>query len=377
MSRSANIRRSIIVSLSLLATAGIGSVARGATLLETIVPDVGSLDSIGRNGVTGQLYVHTQNSTNVTIIEPDGTVAGTLTSPGNGSNDFDLDFSFAALSVGGTAVPINSLLVFNGDDNPERLYAVDPNSGATLADIALDSISLVGGAQVPGSNAVATVQFTGADTIISHDADTGIQVSSFLPGPQPFDIFFGDVDIARDTGNLVLVSSSQNIVRELTPTGLCVRDIDVGGLGITGMSGVAIDDDTGFFYISSTNGSVYLLDPAPPTEPDVDGDGITNDADNCIETANPAQTDSDGDGLGNACDADIAPAVNDCLVNATDLGALRLAFFSNPASANWNPAADFNDDGVVNFIDLGIMRLRFFEAPGPSGEGNICTGCGI
>ena len=120
----------------------------------------------------------------------------------------------------------------------------------------------------------------------------------FLPGPQPFDIFFGDIDINQQTGNLVLVSSSQNIVRELTPTGLCVRDVDVTDLGITAMSGVAIDEGTGFFYISSTNGSVYLLDPTPPIEPDLDGDGITNDADNCIETANPLQQDSDGDGFG-------------------------------------------------------------------------------
>ena len=306
-------------------------------------------------------------------------VLSTFPTPGNSSNDFDIEFSFAPLTINGVTVPAETLLVFNGDDSPEQLYALDVSTATPtlLTQVGLDSFSLVGGAQIPGANRVATIQFTSADTVISHDADTGVTVAEFPPGPQPFDIFYGDVDIAEDTGNLVIVSSSQNIVRELTPTGLCVRDIDVTDLGISGMSGVAIDRDTGFFWISSTNGNVYLLDPAPPTEPDLDGDGITNDADNCIEAANPGQEDSDGDGLGNACDADIAPEENDCVVNFVDLGVLRSAFFSSPGASNWNPEADFNSDNVVNFIDLGIMRSSFFEMPGPSGEGNICTGCGI
>jgi hypothetical protein len=35
---------------------------------------------------------------------------------------------------------------------------------------------------------------------------------------------------------------------------------------------------------------------------DTDGDGIYDDADNCVNTYNPEQTDSDGDGIGNACE---------------------------------------------------------------------------
>ena len=352
--------------------------ANSATLIDTFdPPDAGSLDSIGLDDETGLLYVHQQAASTILVVDATGATVTTIPSPGNSSNDYDLDFTSGLLSVAGVSVPSDTLLVFNGDDNPERLYAVDKTDGTVISDIALDSISLVGGAQVPGVNQVATVQFTGDDTIISHDADSGLQVSAFLPGPQPFDIFFGDIDINQQTGNLVLVSSSQNVVRELTPTGLCVRDVDVTDLGISAMSGVAIDESTGLFYISSTNGSVYLLDPTPPVQADLDGDGITNDADNCIDAANPLQQDTDGDGLGNACDADIAPAANDCTVNVTDLGALRAAFFSSPGAANWNPDADFNSDNVVNVVDLGIMRTRFFAVPGPSGEGNICTGCGI
>ena len=123
------------------------------------------------------------------------------------------------------------------------------------------------------------------------------------------------------------------------------------------------------FRVRSRNGDDVRSDwvnfgTATTLSVDTDGDGVDDNADNCLGAANPAQIDADGDGLGNVCDADLS---QDCVVNVVDLGLLRGRFFTN------DPVADFNGDGVVNVQDLGIMRLQFFDAPGPSGIDNACA----
>ncbi|MFK8017930.1 MAG: hypothetical protein AB8G17_21095 [Gammaproteobacteria bacterium] len=97
---------------------------------------------------------------------------------------------------------------------------------------------------------------------------------------------------------------------------------------------------------------------------DGDADGVEDAADNCQTVSNEDQIDFDNDGFGNACDADLD---NNCIVNAADLGLMRLVFFEQA------PTADLNSDGIVNVADLGIMRTLFFEAPGPSGLTQDCA----
>lgn len=98
---------------------------------------------------------------------------------------------------------------------------------------------------------------------------------------------------------------------------------------------------------------------------DTDGDGITDDIDNCTLLANPSQLDTDGDCFGNRCDADlnndgIVNSPSTRVVNAIDLGIFRTLFHTEGG------IADFNGDGYVNSIDLGILRTLFFQGPGPA-----------
>ncbi len=95
--------------------------------------------------------------------------------------------------------------------------------------------------------------------------------------------------------------------------------------------------------------------------PDLDGDGVFDDNDNCLGVANPDQNDSDGDGHGNLCDADFD---NNCQVNFADLAYLRAVFLED------DPHADLTGDGVVNFADLAQLSALFLDPPGPSASGS-------
>jgi len=99
---------------------------------------------------------------------------------------------------------------------------------------------------------------------------------------------------------------------------------------------------------------------------DSDGDGILDDADNCILVPNGTllpdaganiQLDTDGDGFGNICDADLN---GDRTVNLSDFSLFRSAF------GTAGPDADFNGSGSVNLSDFSIFRSSFGKAPGPS-----------
>ena len=92
--------------------------------------------------------------------------------------------------------------------------------------------------------------------------------------------------------------------------------------------------------------------------PDTDGDGVTDDVDNCRLAANADQRDTDGDGFGNVCDADLN---NDGLVNFGDLALLKSQFL-----ATGDLDADFDGDGTVNFGDLALLKSQFLSVPGPA-----------
>ncbi len=111
-----------------------------------------------------------------------------------------------------------------------------------------------------------------------------------------------------------------------------------------------------------------LLPTTASTAADTDGDGVTDDSDNCVLVPNPTQLDTNGDDIGNHCDADIN---GDCLVNFGDLALLKAGWF--PVN---DPDADFTGEGNVNFGDLAFMKSTFFNGanpgPGPGAPGNAC-----
>lgn len=108
----------------------------------------------------------------------------------------------------------------------------------------------------------------------------------------------------------------------------------LGGTGTTDLSSLVVSGEVNRVVITqvddccSGNNLRYagvVLNGMPViADPDVDGDGVDDDDDNCPLDANPGQTDSDGDGAGDVCDEcpdDDSNTCNDlCTLGVTIVG---------------------------------------------------------
>jgi hypothetical protein len=105
------------------------------------------------------------------------------------------------------------------------------------------------------------------------------------------------------------------------------------------------------------------------TGPDFDGDGITDDMDNCSIHINTGQDDTDTDDCGNICDADYDQTGT---VNFPNFGAVVANFGgSNELYCHFEPIPGC----TVNFPSFGFVVSSFGDTPGPSGTTAGTTAC--
>ncbi|MEM7410212.1 MAG: hypothetical protein AAF430_08270 [Myxococcota bacterium] len=102
---------------------------------------------------------------------------------------------------------------------------------------------------------------------------------------------------------------------------------------------------------------------APQLVVDTDGDGLTDDVDNCTLISNPSQGDTDSDGFGNGCDCDFN---QDNLCDSEDFGDNFLPAYQTGVDPGIG--TDMNTDGAVSGEDFLLFLPGFetFGAPGPS-----------
>jgi hypothetical protein len=81
---------------------------------------------------------------------------------------------------------------------------------------------------------------------------------------------------------------------------------------------------------------------------DIDGDGVSNDTDNCPETANASQADEDGNGIGDVCDEDNITGIED------EIQKLALKVYPNPAREQ--VSIDFTLETASQVI-IGVYHL--------------------
>jgi choice-of-anchor C domain-containing protein len=238
-------------------------------------PGLGSLVSIGFDHQANDLFIHPYYGSETFEYTTSGSRVGSgIPRPGPAGEDFGLDFATEPLAVGGTSVPDNTLLALNGDA-PNLLYALDKDTGSIRAQQQLPgsgvrdaSGTMPGGAQHPGRDSFFTVTYA-EEMVREIDPNDGSELNSFpidSEGRPAFNIYYGDIDVDPQTGNILLVSSTQNVIRQMSATGEWLGDVDVFNeddtndpLRVEAMSGIAIDDATRDVWISTTTGIVWKL----------------------------------------------------------------------------------------------------------------------
>jgi len=123
-------------------------------------------------------------------------------------------------------------------------------------------------------------------------------------------------DGASDKGTGVLARvTGMTVAPGLTTIAMPTLDSDADtvldrGPNLRGSDDLPIGDTTpppsgDTFFDGPVLGGTVAVDNANACNPDLDGDGVLNEVDNCPNDANPGQEDLDGDGEGDVCDGDI------------------------------------------------------------------------
>jgi hypothetical protein len=163
-------------------------------------------------------------------------------------------------SLNGVLIPAGSLIVFNGAPNPDRIFAVNPTTGAVLSTLVLSlNMDIVGGA-ITATGRLFVLD-PNANSVREFNPATGAEIlaGGFVAG---MDIAQGDIAIHPTTGNIWIASAATTTLREYTVAGVFVRSIDVTPQSVsTELTGLTFKSNGVDFDVlaSSNRGVIYVL----------------------------------------------------------------------------------------------------------------------
>lgn len=238
--------------------------SRGQLVVESQFTSGLSLVGAGFDESFDRIWVYEAFATNLQGFSRTGVSGDSVVRGGEGANDADIDFNREEFMLGATLVPANSMLFVNGENGHAEVYAIDKQSKAVIATLAtaFGSDHVVGGAYHAERNTLFLIadklDSVTPSTIAEINPVTGTVINSFGTGSADYTINYGDIAVAAYTGNLLLVSSDESAIRELTPTGVFVRDIPLPA-GVGSISGIGVDDQRNQAILGGTGGTVWIV----------------------------------------------------------------------------------------------------------------------
>lgn len=258
-------RYTLTVALVPLATLSFGQLS---ILTQFDPSNTGGACGIAYNAPAGEIMVIGCNAGTIDRYAEDGTYLSSASMVGGNANDVDIDMSPSDLVMNGTFVAQGQLLLVNGESGVAEIYAIDEVTNAVLDTLVagFGDSHVVGGSYHPQRGTFFLVQDNVPGGFVENriaeiDATTGDTIHTFSVQPY-FDVNYGDLDISPISGNLFVVSSSDAGVAEFTPDGVFVQ-IHALPVGVTSLSGIALDNDLQGAWVCSTTGEVFKLGNFP------------------------------------------------------------------------------------------------------------------
>lgn len=238
--------------------------------------NTGGTCGVAYNAPAGQIMVIGCSAATIDRYAEDGTFISSANVVGEGANDVDVDMAPVDLFLNGTFVQQGRLLLINGETDVAEIYAINEVTNEVIDTLvtAFGVSHVVGGSYHPQRGTFFLVQdnVPGAaeqNRVAEIDPTTGAVIQSFSILPE-YNVNYGDLDISPVSGHLFLVSSIEGTIAEFTPEGVFVTEYPLP-TGVSGLSGIALDNDLDGAWVCNTSGVVFKLGNFPMDVHEVTG----------------------------------------------------------------------------------------------------------